>query len=429
METFDRIIGYKEVKEELKRIADTLKSREKYLHIGARPPRGLLLYGEPGVGKTLMANCLIEASGRKCYTIRKDEYGESFLKRIKDIFQTAGENLPAIVFLDDIDKFANVDSDHCDADEFVTIQSMIDDMKDKDLFLLATANTKEKLPASLIRKGRFDRIVRVGLPSIPDAAGIINGYLLESGVKGKIDALTIAHILSNTSCAALETVVNEAGLIAGYERADGITMDHLIRASLASVMDTAIPDNAEYDNSTHHIDKDDPVVYRAYHEAGHIVIAEALAPGSTVLAMIVRKKDAQKGGLIVRGEFDNSGDNWENLVTIQLGGLAAVEQKLGKSDYGATHDLQQAFSLTREMMYHADLCGFHLHSYGYSDSERLEFEQERAVSIQIQRLFIRAKRILAIHEKTFDAVVQALLSSNYILQGRVRELFEQKRAS
>lgn len=122
MGAFDQIIGYTAVKQRLERTADVLAHPDAYRQLGARPPRAMLLYGEPGVGKTLMARCLIEASGRASVVCRKDEPNGEFVKVIKKKFKKAAEKAPSILLLDDMDKFANEDSSHRDAEEYVTVQ-------------------------------------------------------------------------------------------------------------------------------------------------------------------------------------------------------------------------------------------------------------------------------------------------------------------
>ena len=416
MQEFDEIIGYRAVRKGLEKIADTMRNRETYARLGVRSPRGLLLYGAPGVGKTLMANCLIKASGCHAYTIRKEESGADLIKKINKTFQEAAEHQPAILFLDDMDKFANVDQDHCDADEYVTIQSRIDESSQKDIFILATANVRGKLPRSLIRKGRFDRIIEVGLPSEEDAEKIIYSYLSRKGFSGDIDAKILAEILSGTSCAELETVVNEAGLLAGYERAGSITMDHLIRASLESVLDTQSYD--EWDLESKEGEESEiseaALRQRAYHEAGHIVTAEMVSSGSVKLGMILRDNRKGKGGFIVTGKaiFEQ---NWENAAVVRLGGMAGTEQKTGKKDAGAALDLKQAFYMIRNGMKYTDYLGFHLHSYGYDNSEVLNARQELAVSIEAQKLYQEAKRIIAENMPFFEALVDELLEKDYIL--------------
>ena len=115
MNEFDDIIGYDATKEELVRIADTLKNAERYRKFGVTSPRGLILYGRPGTGKTLMANCLIKASGRPAFTCRRTESDNSFIDKMKAVFEEAEQNAPSIVLLDDMDKFANSDFQHRDA--------------------------------------------------------------------------------------------------------------------------------------------------------------------------------------------------------------------------------------------------------------------------------------------------------------------------
>ena len=119
--TFDSIIGYEDVKQELVRICDALKNREYYSALGVDSPRGLFLHGVPGVGKSLMAAALIHESGLRAFVCRKDEPNGEFVKKIREIFREAAENAPSIVFLDDVDKFANGDDKHRDAEEYVTI--------------------------------------------------------------------------------------------------------------------------------------------------------------------------------------------------------------------------------------------------------------------------------------------------------------------
>lgn len=163
MKAFDKIIGYASLKQELMQISDTLKNRQFYDKLGS-PPQGAAALRRAGVGKSLMASAVIEESGRPVFRCRKDEPNGDFVKKIKATFEKAAENAPSIVFLDDMDKFANGDEKHPDAEEYVTVQSCIDEIKGKEVFVLATANDTDCLPESLLRAGRFDRTIEVGLP-------------------------------------------------------------------------------------------------------------------------------------------------------------------------------------------------------------------------------------------------------------------------
>ena len=177
MKEFDPIIGYTEIKNELSQIADMMRNAEVYEKLGVRLPYGLMLYGSPGVGKTLMANCLIKASGRKVFICRKDKPNGEFIKEITDLFEEAAANAPAIVFLDDMDKFANTDTEHTYAEEYISVQSCIDQYKGRDVFVLATVNDIQMLPSSLRRVGRFDRMIEVPTPNNKDAEKILAHYL------------------------------------------------------------------------------------------------------------------------------------------------------------------------------------------------------------------------------------------------------------
>lgn len=136
-----------------------------------------------------------------------------------------------------MDKFANGDDRHPDAEEYVTVQSCIDEIKGKEVFVLATANSLRALPRSLKRAGRFDRVIEVNNPRGEDAVKIIEHYIKGKKFVGDMDAVTVARIMDGRSCAELETVINEAGLYAGFERSEEITMDHFMRACLHTIHD------------------------------------------------------------------------------------------------------------------------------------------------------------------------------------------------
>ena len=216
MKAFDKVIGYDDIKMELIRFADVIKNTEKYLKLGVTVPSGLLLYGEPGLGKTLMANCFIAEAGCKVSTLRKDKPNGDFINQIKATFEEAKKKSPVIVFLDDMDKFANEDSNHPNAEEYVTVQACIDECKGQGVFVLATVNDKHCLPDSLLRAGRFDKVIEVNNPSGKDAERIIAYFLSQKQIMGNVDIEELARLMEGRSCAELETVINDAGIYAGF---------------------------------------------------------------------------------------------------------------------------------------------------------------------------------------------------------------------
>lgn len=203
--------------------------------LGVKLPRGILLHGVPGVGKTLMASALIEEMGRVCYTCRKDKANDAFVDTIRGVFAEAKAHAPAVIFLDDVDKFAS-DSDSRNPEELIAVQSGIDEVKGSDVFVVATANNIRELPYSLRRAGRFDRILEICPPNRREAVEIVRHYLADKKVAGDVTAESVARLMDGNSCAALESVLNEAGIYAGYENKPEIGREHIVRAGASGCL-------------------------------------------------------------------------------------------------------------------------------------------------------------------------------------------------
>ena len=426
MSKFDMIIGYNAVKKELKQIADTLKNREYYEKLGVSAPRGLLLHGEPGVGKSLMAAAIIEASGRKAFVCRKDQPNGDFVKNIKETFDKAMEEPSSIVLLDDMDKFANGDERHPDAEEYVTVQSCIDNAKSKDVFVIATVNNIYNLPRSLRRAGRFDRVIEVMEPQGNDALEIIRHYLQNKNVASNVDPKLIAHIMDGRSCAELETVVNAAGMYAGFERAEAITMEHLLDACLRIVFE--VPTKAE--------DGDDNICCAklldancessqiVYHEAGHAVVSEILCPESVTLAYVYHRQRNKGGFVDCYNDRSYPTMYWDkSRILCTLAGMAANEQKYGVADGGGKSDLNQAFRAMRSLQVDRGVNGLRLHGCRYGElSEQLQFEQEQAVALEVERFYKKAKEILALNTEFLEKVAQALAEKKLLTTMDIQEI-------
>ena len=411
MREFDKIIGYTSIKKELEQITDTLKNGDVYQKLGVSAPRGLLLHGVPGVGKSLMASCVIEASGRNCYTCRKNKPNGDFVKHIKETFNQAVENAPSIVFLDDMDKFANGDERHKDAEEYVTVQSCIDEVKGKEVFALATANNLRTLPGSLKRAGRFDRIIEVGAPVGQDAIRIIEHYLKGKKVTADMDAKSIARILNGNSCAELEMVINEAGLYAGFARSEKITMEHFMEACMRTIF--AVPakafddDDEDWYANLHNVNK--VISQIIYHEAGHAVVSEVLCPESVTLVS-AHSRQGQNGGFT--SYYHDPKElpfRWrKSRILGALGGMAAVEQKFGVLDTGSSRDLSHALNMVRELVVDDCVCGFSLFTWGMDDSNDLSRRQEQAIATEAEKYYRKAKEILSLNADFFEKVAVEL---------------------
>ncbi len=415
MNPFDKIIGYEAIRKELERTADALKNAEYYSRLGASAPRGILLHGEPGVGKTLMASCLMEASGRKAFVCRKDQPDGAFVNVVRRTFEQAAKEAPSIVFLDDMDKFANNDEAHKDSEEYVTVQSCIDTFRYSDVFVLATANDVDDLPESLIRPGRFDRVIEVDAPVGKDAVEIVRHYLKEKTCVADADAKTIAGIMTHRSCAELETAINKAGLLAGFERSEVITMRHLLLGCF-DVVHKVSPDSIQIGRS------DEKAVKTAYHEAGHTLVSELLSPGS-VSAVCLYDRYGDVLGFTTFFEHDcGKVSEKMNAAICCMGGRMALKQVFGATDLGDADDIDQAQRIFSRMARWNAVYGFHLIDSDHENSPNLLAAQERAVSQQIEVCCSRAAQLIAENRGLLDALTSELLKKGMLMADDVRRI-------
>ncbi len=391
MKEFDAVIGYKDVKIELERIADMMINPKKYQKLGVKTTRGLLLTGIPGVGKTLMANCLIKASKRKAFTIRKDIPEVELVKKIKETFEEARRQAPSIVFMDDIDKFANSNGDRYNSEAHITIQSCIDDSKDCEVFVLATSNDTAYMPRSLVRPGRFDKLINVSNPSKKDSEEIIKYYLSKKKVDKDVDYLDIARLLNGGTCALLETVINEAGVYTGFENRTVVNRSDIIRSYKRIMYEEA----ESYDSI-------DPKHLKAMaiYEAGHAAIAEILEPDSVSLSLLRTRKCYYADSLTV---FNQKGEGVyedktkkENNIMFYLAGRAAHEITYGTicADTNVADDIKYAFDICKELVGIYCVYGFNYIADNRNKASALIERQTILAQSEMERYYQQVKKIL-----------------------------------
>ena len=415
MKEFDKIIGYSDVKAELERICDIMINHDKYAKLGVTTPRGLLMHGVPGVGKTTMAKCLIEASKRPVFICRKDKPDGDFIKEIKKQFEEAKNNAPSILFLDDMDKFANDDEYHRNSEEFVTVQSCIDDCKGVEVFILATANVLKAIPKSLLRAGRFDKSIEIKNPRLEDAAEIIKYYLSQKKFVADIDYKELAKILNGGSCAELETVINEAGVYAGFQNKDKIELDDILRAAMRVIF--GAPENLEETD-------EGELLKIAYHEAGHAVIAEVLEPNSVSIVSVL-SHTGNTGGVTAYNQGDKywtSKKYMENRVISLLGGKAATELVYGEVDVGANSDLHRAFDLVERFTDNYCSNSFDRWEQNHAYSPDLLARREMQMSVEMETFFWKAKKILVDNRELLDKLARLLVEKKTLLNMDIQEL-------
>lgn len=416
MDHFEKVIGYQSIKKELETLVDMMTNGDKYKKLGVNLPSGILLYGDPGVGKTLMATCLIQASGRQTFTLRKDKPDGDFVKEIKDTFEKARNAAPSIVFLDDVDKFANASRHNSNEEEFVTVQACIDECKDSDVFVVATANDEDDLPRSLTREGRLGRMIRVHNPQGKDAVEIVKYFLSTKECVSEVNSEDVAKMLNGDSCAELEAIINEAGIYAGSQNKDKIDMDDLMRGIMR--IKFSAPES---------VDEVPESVLRAtaYHEAGHTIVAEHLSSGSVGLVSVLAHEGAVKGvtNYYQDDRYWDDKANMEYRVIALLGGKAATELVYGKTDVGATSDIRRAFDIVDRFV--DDYCSTSFDSFARRDStETLMARKEERVAGEIEKYFAEAKKIIIDNRAFLDALAKELVEKKTLVSSDIQRIKE-----
>lgn len=229
-----KVIGYEATRNTLRQILDILRRRSIYEARGAAIPHGLLMVSEPGLWKSLMAGAFMEEAGRHCTVFHKKSDGESFLDGLRDAFLLAKKSAPSVLLLEDINLYADSPSPY--GPQWAALQSGIDDVRDADVFVFATANTTACIPPSLLRPGRFDYRIDLEPPKGEIAERIVAHYLKDKPLEDGVIISDIVRALGrDISCAALETVMNVASINSCYRGAEKIGKVDLADAILQTV--------------------------------------------------------------------------------------------------------------------------------------------------------------------------------------------------
>ena len=409
MSAFDRIIGYDYFKTELMQISDMIHHPEVYAALAAKLPQGLLLSGEPGLGKTLMATALMEDSGLPSFTVRRSQSEDEFLKQLAHTFDEAAEAAPSMLLLDDMDKFS---SDEFSTAAFTTVQSCIDKVQEKRVFVIATVNNVEEIPDSLLRCGRFDRQIEVQRPNCTDGEQIIRRYLSGKAPVPDISLSDLTQLLSRSSCVQVESALNEAAIYAAYERSGSITRAHLVRAVLKTI---------------HHVPPEVYPVSReecrkvAFHEAGHTAMMELVTPGSAAFAtLLYSPASACCYGFV---HLNRSLGRRANIL-VRLAGKVACELQYGRMAPGCNSDIRVAAKLIREKTEElggSGMLGVNV-SGRYGDSEVSLLERETIVRAELERCLFEAKEMLAARRQMVQELAEALLEKQTLLYSEIQAI-------
>ena len=352
---FDQVAGLQEEKEELKEIVDFLKSPQKYIEVGARIPKGVILVGPPGTGKTLLAKAVSGEAGVPFFSISGSDFVEMFVgvgaSRVRDLFEEAKKKAPCIVFIDEIDavgrqRGAGLGGGHDEREQ--TLNQLLVEMDgfsaNEGVIVLAATNRPDVLDKALLRPGRFDRQIVVSAPDVKAREEILEVHSRKKKLAPDVDLKTIAKNTSGFSGADLENVLNEAALLAARRNKPEISMTEVEDAMVKVTMG---PEKRTRVRS----EKEQKLV--AYHEAGHAVVSRFLPTQDPVHQISIIPRGMAGGYTMYRPTEDKSfmsrTEMIENIVSL-LGGRVSEKLVLDDISTGASNDIERATKIARNMV-------------------------------------------------------------------------------
>lgn len=404
MDIFDeKIIGYSAVKDTLRQLLSILQNKSDYEARGASLPHGLLMTSEPGLGKSTLAEIFMKESKRYSLIFHKDSDNESFLESLREAFSIAKENVPSVFLLEDIHLYG--DSQYAPA--WATLQACIDDVKDDDIFIIATANETRYIPDSLLRPGRFDYAIHLEAPTGDLAERIAAYYLRECKLADDVVIADVVRAMGgNLSCATLETVMNLASINSCYRGSEKINKEDLTDAILQLIYQLPKSDYPENED----------VEQIALHEAAHAVAAEVLQPSS--VSLVTLRSNARRMGMTqyYRDKQITTETELLSLAVKSLAGKAGAEMVYGHLDMGASDDIQTALEYVHqwvEVFAGNGFAGVVFDRKSLSEDQYLR--NETLAAAKMEELYREARSILHEHYDFLMAVQKALLERETLL--------------
>src|SRR3989344_2776510 len=432
--TFADVAGAKEAKEELTEIVDFLKNPKKFIQIGARIPKGVLLMGAPGTGKTLLARAVAGEAGVPFFSISGSEFVEMFVgvgaSRVRDLFATAKKSSPAIIFLDEIDAVGRVRGTGVGGGNDEREQTLNQILVEMDGFepnekviVMAATNRPDVLDPALLRPGRFDRRVVIDLPDRGDREEILKIHAAKKQLAEDVNLNIVAERTPGFSGADLASLMNEAAILAAREDRAKIGQFDLIR-SIEKVM-------LGPERRSHILSAQEKEI-TAYHEAGHAIIASVLPYADPVHKISIISRGRAAGytlKLPLEDKKLQSRKEFLDDIAVSLGGYVAERMIYEDFNTGASNDLQVATTLARAMVTQYGMSekigpvalespvGKVLFGQGVTDrdySEKVAAEIDAEVTRIMTEARMLAEKTLKQHEKIFEIVAQRLVEKETI---------------
>ena len=433
--TFKDVAGIEEEKEELEEIVEFLKNPKKFTDMGARIPKGVLLVGQPGTGKTLLAKAVAGEAGVPFFIMSGSDFVEMFVgvgaSRVRDLFDQAKKNAPCIIFIDEIDavgrqRGAGLGGGHDEREQ--TLNQLLVEMDgfgtNEGVIVIAATNRPDVLDKALLRPGRFDRQIVVPAPDVAAREKILEVHSRNKKMADDVDLKTIAKNTSGFSGADLENVLNEAALLAARRDLEQIGMkeieDAMVKVTMGPEKKTRVRSQ-----------KENKLV--AYHEAGHAVVSRFLESQDPVHQISIVPRGMAGGYTMYRPTEDKSfmskTEMEENIVSL-LGGRVAEQLILNNISTGASNDIERASKVARDMVTKygmSERIGAIMYGSGQEEvflgrdfAQSKNYSEETAAIIDeetkkiVDTAYQRAQSILTEHIDKLHAVAQVLLEKEKI---------------
>lgn len=446
--TFADVAGLKEEKEELEEIVDFLKAPKKYIQVGARIPKGVLLEGPPGTGKTLLAKAVAGEAGVPFFSISGSDFVEMFVgvgaSRVRDLFQDAKKNAPCIIFIDEIDAVARrrgsgLGGGHDEREQ--TLNQLLVEMDgfgvNEGIIVMAATNRKDILDPAILRPGRFDRNVIVGRPDVGGREEILKVHAKNKPIGDDVDLKQIAQTTAGFTGADLENLLNEAAILAAKESHVYIQQEDIrhafVKVGIGPEKKSRIVSEKERRIT-------------AYHEAGHAILFHVLPDVGPVYSVSIVPTGGAGGYTMPLPEKDdmfNTKGQMLQEITVSLGGRVAEEEVFDDITTGASQDIKQATAIAKSMITKFGMSerlglinydndsdevfigrDFGHTSRGYGEKVAGTIDEE--VKRIIDECYAKARKILQEYHAVLEACANFLLEKEKITRSEFEALFEEK---
>lgn len=445
--TFADVAGLKEEKEELEEIVDFLKAPKKYIQVGARIPKGVLLEGPPGTGKTLLAKAVAGEAGVPFFSISGSDFVEMFVgvgaSRVRDLFQDAKKNAPCIIFIDEIDAVARrrgsgLGGGHDEREQ--TLNQLLVEMDgfgvNEGIIVMAATNRKDILDPAILRPGRFDRNVIVGRPDVGGREEILKVHAKNKTLGDDVDLKQIAQTTAGFTGADLENLLNEAAILAAKENRvylqQGDIRHAFVKVGIGPEKKSRIVSEKERKIT-------------AFHEAGHAILFHVLPDVGPVYSVSIVPTGAAGGYTMPLPENDdmfNTKGHMLQEITVSLGGRVAEEEVFDDITTGASQDIKQATAIAKSMITKFGMSerlglinydndsdevfigrDFGHTSRGYGEKVAGTIDEE--VKRIIDECYNKARSILKEYHSVLQACAELLLEKEKITRSEFEALFDE----